>query len=137
MDTVAAPPILFNGKITLRNRETGEHRTFRIRTQKEDAKFAPGKRIIALLSGPDNCNDYQGFGFVDDSGITVWTKKRGDGERSKFQWFAIMLWGTATEQGGWDAKYEIMVEKKCLRCNRTLTEPESIIQGIGPICRGK
>lgn len=39
---------LFNGFYTIRNRQTGEHRTFRIATQAEDARFAPGERIVSL-----------------------------------------------------------------------------------------
>ena len=59
---VQAGPVIPNGEITLTNRETGEHRTFRIRTNKEDARFAPGERVIALLTGPDNTTSYTGFG---------------------------------------------------------------------------
>ena len=31
-----------NGTITVSNPATGQHRTFRVRTQKPDARFAPG-----------------------------------------------------------------------------------------------
>ena len=65
-------PATFNGIYTVTNKETGEHRTFAVRTQKEDAKFAPGERIVALLTGPNNEDDYTGFGFVTPAGIIVW-----------------------------------------------------------------
>jgi hypothetical protein len=53
---------IFNGRYTIQNRTTGEHRTFIIRTQPKDSKFAPGCRVAALLTGPDNDSDanYQG-----------------------------------------------------------------------------
>ena len=79
-DTDVAPASwILNGTFTMTNRESGEHRTFQIRTQPDDAKFAPGKRVIALLRGPDNESDYQPFGFVSEDGtIYVWRSKQGD-----------------------------------------------------------
>ena len=83
--TVAAGPVLHNGIFTITNRKTGEYRTFRIKTQKPDATFAPGQRVIGLLTGANNEKSYTGFGFVTDAGISVWTKKRGDGLRTRHQ----------------------------------------------------
>lgn len=137
--TTIIKPTIPNGRFTLRNKTTGDHRTFQIRTQKKDAKFAPGKRIIGLLMGRDNTADYQSFGFVDNKGITVWTKFRGMMKTSAYEMFARMLWQAATKGSLATVKgdYELMVEKRCLRCNRVLTNPESIESGIGPECAGK
>lgn len=130
------PPRIFNGKITIVNRQ-GEHRTFQIKTQKKDARFAPGKRIIALLSGPDNQHDFMSFGFVDDNGVHVWQKHR----TKSFLWFAELinvLVGKlpSTCKAELFEGYEVMISKRCLRCNRELTTPESIESGIGPVCAG-
>ena len=51
-----------NGRFTVTSTKTGEHRTFRIRTQPDDAKFAPKERVITLLIGPDNESSYKGTG---------------------------------------------------------------------------
>jgi len=129
---------MFNGTFTIQNKTTGEHRTFRIKTQKDDARFAPSKRIVSLLTGPDNTSDYKGFGFVDDNGIYVWTKNKGVNEKSKYEWYAIMLWQLANNpESRWHEKYSISIEKRCLRCNRVLTHPESLLIGIGPECASK
>jgi hypothetical protein len=32
------------------------------------------------------------------------------------------------------ATYTVQLSKRCLRCNRTLTTPESLERGIGPEC---
>ena len=82
-----ASPRLHNGPYTIESQQTGDHRTFLIRTQRPDANFAPGERTIALLRGPDNEADYQGFGFVTDHGIRVWASKRG----GKFETYARLL----------------------------------------------
>ena len=119
-----------NGKITINNPSTGQHRTFQIRTQPEDSRFAPGKRVVALLNGPDNQRDYQPFGFVNQSGIVIWKKKRN----TVFETYGKMLDNPEhfEEKGA-----EYLFSGKCRRCNRELTVPSSIESGIGPICAGK
>jgi hypothetical protein len=66
-----------NGCVTMVNPKTGNHRTIRVETQPKDAKFAPGSRIVSLLTGSNNETDYTGFGFVTESGtVAVWRKKQ-------------------------------------------------------------
>jgi len=101
-----------NGRFTIKSLRTGEHRTFQVHTQAEDAGFAPGKRILSLLIGSDNANDYQQFAFVDDFGIHVWTKKRTEA----FLAFKRMLENlTAHEAAG---RVEVHAETLCRRCNK-------------------
>lgn len=132
---------VFNGKYTVRNRASGEHRTFRVRTQPADASFAPGERIVALLTGSDNENDYTGFGFVNEDGVAVWRSKRAKpGEkRSHFEIFAELLFSLAVDGAfsPYAESYELLMSGTCAVCNRALTEPESITTGIGPVCREK
>lgn len=138
-----------NGKFTITNAK-GEHRTFSVKTQGPDAKFAPGQRVLALLSGADNEDDYRGFAFIEDDGIHVWrSKKAALGEKPTiFEWYAELfgqVFKAAADQGrdqtdpelsftykGND--YRVLVSKRCCVCNRTLTTPESIRSGIGPVC---
>jgi hypothetical protein len=139
--------MLANGVYTIEN-EAGDHRTISIRTQAQDAKFAPGERIAAILAGPDNEEDYQGFAFVKDTGFCVWRKKRGqNGRISTFEWYAKILEAIDLEPSEMEEvevdvelagrKYTVMVSKRCIRCNRKLTTPESIRAGIGPVCAGR
>lgn len=119
-----------NGTVTALNPATGQHRTFRIRTQPDDADFMPRKRIISLLTGPDNERDFTSFGFVGgDGSIHVWYKKRG----TQFEKLARFL-----ERADWFAGnqgFTFTWSAKCRRCNRELTTPESLASGLGPICR--
>ena len=120
-----------NGEVTIENPETGGYRTFSIRTQGEDSRFAPGRRVVALLAGPDNTSDYQGFGFADASGIKVWGKKAA---KKSFCTFADML----ENPSKWESKGAVYhFSTKCRVCNRKLTPPESVTSGIGPICSGR
>lgn len=131
---------VFNGRYTVTS-PTGAHRTFEISTQPEGASFAPGKRIVSLLEGPDNNLDYRGFGFINDHGVTVWRSKRGEpGAPSMFETYARVLWSLTTEgeASPWVARgMGVLIEGRCCRCNRALTDPTSILTGIGPTCAGR
>lgn len=133
---IAAEPIsaIFNGSYTIQNRETGEHRTFRIRTQPQDAKFAPGKRTVALLDGPDNWTNYRTFGFVTERGVYPFRKHQDDAYGVYARLLTVLLLNPEHAAHG---RYEVLVEAKCYRCNRKLTHPESIRTGIGPECAGR
>jgi hypothetical protein len=121
-----------NGCITIHNKMTGNHRTFKIRTQNDKSKFAPGSRVVSLLTGPDreDYRNWQSFGFANPSGIVVF-RKYADTEFAKF---SIMLNNKAQYEA---LGCEYMIESTCRVCNRQLTEPESIRSGIGPVCAGR
>jgi len=127
---------ILNGKYTLKNPATGQHKTFKIHTkQRGNLK---GKRILSLLVGPDNMNSYRGFAFVNDDGIKVWSKYCT--ENSVWQKYANILWDVLTNYD--NSSYikrglQLFKEARCIRCNRTLTHPDSIEMGIGPECAGK
>jgi len=125
-----------NGRVTIENPATGGHRTFRIRTQPADAKFAPGKRVVSLLTGPDNGHDYTGFAFADEGGVHVWAKYRAREFEADtvYQTYARML----ADPERWKARGCVyLFEGRCRVCNRALTDPESIRSGIGPVCAGR
>ena len=136
-----------NGIYTITN-EAGKHITLRVHT-KQGGKYK-GSRQVSLLVGPDNTKDYDGFGFVRDNGtIYLWKNKRGN----KLAWYAKLLERAAVEINNIIAfddpkfkadftflkgrKYTVLLSKKCKRCNRPLTDPESIQVGLGPVCRGE
>jgi hypothetical protein len=136
MPTLAELLTIFNGTYTIQNRAEGTHRTFRIRTQKPDASFAPGKRVLALMTGSDNEHSYTGFAFVENDGIRVWSSKRGHGD---WEAYAKLVWSLATDSGfsEYADRYSLLVSGTCVKCNRKLTTPESIKTGIGPVCDGR
>ena len=134
-ETIETQAFVFNGAFTIRNRETGDHRTFQVKTQKATARFAPKSRVVSLLTGPDNGTDYFLFGFVNADKIAVWRRYQGLNGKSAYDWYADMLWGLATDPDSeWHKTYDLMIEKRCVRCNRRLTHPTSIETGIGPEC---
>jgi hypothetical protein len=125
-----------NGTITVRNRSTDEHRTFQVKTQKDDAKFMPGKRLVSILSGSDNTRDYTSFGLINSGGsITLWRKLQGS---PAYRAYSHMLQHPEVYEDCCTEKaplgYEFLFSGTCRKCNRKLTCPESIHSGIGPVC---
>ncbi len=123
-----------NGTYTLINKEKQTHITLRIHTvQKGNLK---GKRIVSKLVGPDNNTSYQGFAFVTEKDkIVVWTKYRND---KNWKIVNILRNSIVYGQGNKYAdKVEMRLSKLCVRCNRKLTTPQSLADGIGPICLQK
>ena len=119
-----------NGFVTMTSKKTGEHRTFRVWSQKADAKFLPGARIVGLLTGPDNESDYRSFGVLGDDGqIHLWKKHQGD---KFYQWVSLAL----MHPERFLDKVEFSFDARCRKCNRLLTDPTSCSLGIGPTCRG-
>lgn len=116
----------YNGKITIFNPKTGNHRTFKISTVKNGN--LKGKRVLSLLNSGDS--DYLGFAFVNEDGsIYVWKAHRG----TVYETFGKMLTNSKEwiEKHGLQYKFSV----KCRVCNKDLTDPISIDLGIGPVCR--
>lgn len=129
--------------ITLAHPATGEHRTFWIRTEREGRRS--GRRIVFLLTGPDNSadGDWRPFGDVTDDGVGVWsgyasltmTPRFGNGRYTTYQRFAQMLNEPARFQKSRGVEY--LISGKCRRCGRPLSRPESIVSGYGEKCLKK
>lgn len=122
-----------NGCFTISNIDKHTHRTVKIHTAQRGN--LEGKRIISLLTGSDNNISYSGFGFVDDDGrINVWRRHNGS---ATMVWIAQFIAAKFNGQEFDHPGLELLVEKRCILCNRRLTTPESIKAGIGPYCAGR
>lgn len=94
--------------------------------------------FVALLTGPDNTQDYTYLGIMTEDGAVRLTAKSKYSEDT----YAVRLLRRTlnvvfadqihlmTEKG-----FNLHHEGKCGRCGRALTVPESILSGIGPECR--
>jgi len=132
--------MIHSGTFTIKNETTSEYRTFKVKkVQTND--FMTGKRLVGLLTGPDNFADFKLFGYVnDDTDRVVVFKKHTSLERpTAFQWYAHMInvLVAGEPDDGKLSGYSVMESRECRRCGRTLTTPESITNGIGPECAQK
>lgn len=146
----AAAPNVHNGTYTVSHPTQG-HFTIKLWTgQKGDFT---GKRILSLLTGPNNETDFKGVAFWNDERKIAHVWRRFKGARSSFPidgyhwqkdggWSAyeqkLAIWCCLAVRGSssyWRAEgYSLLLESRCCICNRKLTHPESIEAGIGPEC---
>lgn len=152
----AAAPVLHGGTYTITHDERG-HYTVKVHTV-QNGKLA-GKRIISLLAGPDNENDYRGVAFWDDQKrrAFVWKKYASDAdlrewpldgnhwpkaynaiERRITVFLSLAVVAPSLPEGKADywtrEGYRLERASRCVVCNRTLTTPQSLELGIGPVC---
>ena len=117
-----------NGIFTVVSVATGAHRTFKVTTPRE-GKLA-GRRLVGVLTGSDNSDDYLFFGFVDDSGkINVWKSQQG--------MIALAKMLEKLPQHEVVGSVKVTAALRCRCCNRALTTPDSLALGIGPECAKK
>lgn len=114
--------------------DKGDRYTFKVIHKKGNERWAP-VWFIALLTGPNNEDDYTYMGKVDpELGTVILTNKSAYPEEAlpvKVANFALrIMWGRQELPAG----YAIHHEGKCGRCGRTLTVPESVDSGFGPEC---
>jgi hypothetical protein len=95
-----------------------------------------GRRVLELLTGPDNTASYQGMAWYDggphafNSGIgKLWKFGKQPTVEILLNLFAKLVEREEHLDG-----YTVHFARTCYRCNRLLTTPESIKRGIGPIC---
>ena len=134
----------------------GDHYTFKITTNKDESTGQNKPTFVGLLTGPDNTASYTYMGilshqsnlFNSNNPKNVWVpidtnhslcltaKSRYTAETTPVK---VVTWiikrlnaGKALPEG-----YSVQHAGKCCCCGRTLTTPESITDGIGPICKEK
>lgn len=138
------------GRLTLVSRRTGQRFTFKIgRPRRPD-----DSRLFArLLTGSDNESDYTFIGtlflqpFHTHRGLTYPPRfkhsrkshigERAPGVRAAAWLFDRVLRGSDEAIRALLAQAEVWHEGVCGRCGRSLTVPESIETGIGPVCAEK
>ena len=138
---------MLDKRVNLRNLKTGTftivyptHNTHRtIKVEDGDGGFA-GKKILGIMIGTDNETHFFKFGHVNPDGtIRFWAVRTGDWDDTKKERVARAFAKIAEdEQTAFEAGVAYAKESgNCFRCNRKLTNPESIASGIGPECAKK
>lgn len=109
-----------------------ERRTLRLRDDwRSDAPA--GSQVAQFLSGPDNTSSYTGFAFVQGTTVRTWKRYANDST------IAAALRFLLAGRENWEraGKTYAMESGNCYHCGRTLTTPESVASGIGPVCAKK
>ena len=136
---VVPEPKLYAGIYTLRGPKG--HRTYRVKPVIPKAGDDPagfrrqneGRLILSLLTGPDNERNYTSLAWVSEAGVSVWKRHQGTQMETLARVFYQFVVRNRLPQGG----YRVEVSKRCRRCWRTLTNPDSLDSEYGPECRKK
>lgn len=126
-----------NGIWTFVNKETNTRRTVKIMTQNYNKKWNPGRRIVMLLTGPNNDDwgSWTSVGLMDpDYTFQVFNKYRDTQFQKVCEWAVKIL---LTDEDKRPASVQVIGFKHCLRCNALLTTPDSVLQNYGPDCAKK
>lgn len=122
---------MFAGKarFTLVSKLTEKRFTFRFKRSKDEKVV-----FVSVMTGCDNDSHYSYIGFIssDNSQKLIQTSKSKlscDDQRVKtITWYLENIGHLLVE---------FHHDGKCGKCRRSLTVPESVKSGIGPICAGK
>ena len=120
------------GTFTIANPD-GRHYTVRVRTQKAEAAFAAGQKVVAVMTGRDNEHSYTGVGFLSPEGLRPWRRAEGTILARVAAFAARILLGRQALPPG----YTLQESRTCIRCGRKLTTPESLALGLGPECAAR
>lgn len=120
------------GTFTVTNPD-GRHYTVRVRTQKVEADFAPGQKVVAVMTGRDNEHSYTGVGFLRPEGLRPWRRAEGTILARVAAFICRVLLG----RQALPPEYTLQESRACIRCGRKLTTPESLALGLGPECASR
>ena len=125
---------IFQGRavFTLENADTGNYLTYKIRQIKKSGKVVPNQFKVECKSLGDKEYGYQFLGFLDIAKVTFKPWGRTSRDHVGYKTLYWMLRNLEVLEKY--TKLSIYHEGACSRCGMPLTTPESIDQGIGPIC---
>jgi len=119
---------------TIVSRKTGQRFTFKVNAPHDD-KESP-MRFVKVLNGTDNTSDYLYLGFLTLNRMgKLAAGKKGRGTAPSYRALSWTLRQLA--KGKMPEDLEFLHSGRCGACGRTLTVPESIKSGLGPVCAGK
>ena len=118
--------------------------TVKIKTDKDELRpdgsknFFHNKKIISYLSGPDNEKNFTGFAHLDeDGGLHVWKNYQYLDGMAKYEAALMILSDTGIIGQAQAGMAYALRSSRCWRCNKKLTVPTSLHQGMGPDCAKK
>lgn len=127
-----------NAIFTVRNNDTGNRFTYRVTFKRDKDGKRATPMFVSVLTGSDNTGSYSILGTIFDDGNYVWNRTKSrigrDAMSNKaFAWLWARIYGSVALP----SSVEFWHEGRCCVCARTLTVPESIESGIGPVCAGR
>lgn len=130
---------IISGEFTIKY-PNGEHRTITLRHSDESFFHweNQGTLLLGILRGSDNENDYQYIARIfPKTGKVEFFAKFAQPNQNRLPYIVRALEIAATwKQNPIEGKAYALKSERCVRCNRKLTNPDTLEQceGYGPIC---
>jgi hypothetical protein len=121
-------------RFTLVSEKTGVRFTYRVTQRDEQGKKTP--HFVSLLSGPDNETSYTFLGSIFE-GKTYRPGRKSPVSPTAPSAQAFAWAWSFMARGEMPPSCEVWHEGRCGRCGRSLTVPESVASGIGPVCESR
>ena len=119
---------------TMVSQKTGARYTYKVSKSRTDKES--NLRFVKVLSGPNNETDYGYLGYIDTRKPGVmFPGKKGKPGATSYKAIAFVI--AKVTKGVMPEHLEFYHSGQCGCCGRTLTVPESIKTGLGPVCAGK
>ncbi len=114
--------------VTLKSELSGKHYTYKV--FKKADKYNASKFIyfVSVLIGPD---EYLYKGMIGNDG--KYKSYNNDTPSRAFKY----MWDNVNQLNRMPTDMTILHQGRCGHCGKVLTNPESILSGIGPVCAGK
>lgn len=124
--------------VTITSRATGRHMTLRFRCSRKDdggpRKWPTVPFVDATRIFVDDFDGEEVAVIFTNTGVIRFSEKAS----ANAQWVvSAFIRYLAGRFPGLTAQAEIAVASHCLRCDRELTDPESLERGFGPDCWGE
>lgn len=122
--------------LTLESKKTGRWFTFKIKKAKKDDENSPF--FVSVLTGCDNENAYTYMGtiFKNNDKLNFRTTKKSTITEEALSYKAFSFFINLLLVNKIHEDMGVYHRGMCARCGRTLTVPESILNGFGPECYG-
>lgn len=123
-------------KFTVVSLKTNARFTYKIQKRKGQHHNGRPLMYVHVLRGADNNRDYGYLGYIRPNGRPeILPGKKGQPEATSYRAIKWLL--SNLNQKHLPDNVEFYHSGECGRCGRTLTVPESIQTGLGPVCAGK
>jgi len=135
-----AKTFMFAGKSTVTFlSKNGNRFTYKVSKLKEKYKTDPNGDdvfFVSVMTGTDNEHSYSYMGtvFATKTGVKTFKLTRKSRVTKETLSYIAFTYVMNHLYNGTLKGVEIFHEGRCGRCNRKLTVPESILNGIGPEC---
>lgn len=129
-----------NAMFTLESTRTGKWFTYvivRREFKNEQSPENPNvKYFVSVLTGPDNTHSYTYMATIKPTELYMYCTAKSKIKEEATSFKALNFYLSQLKKNQLHPEINFYHKGVCGRCGRTLTTPDSVSNGLGPVCRG-